>query len=67
MTTARDAASVIEKPKAVRQHELAGETTVEALKASGTSPPNPTRLLDPEPAGPPRRQAGRRSAAGGAS
>jgi hypothetical protein len=40
VTTARDAASVIEKLIAVRQHELAGETTVEALKASGSSPPS---------------------------
>jgi hypothetical protein len=35
-----DGASVIEKLTAVRQHELAGETAVEALKASGTSPPS---------------------------
>ena len=40
MNTTRDAASVIEKLTAVRQHELADETTVEALEASGTSPPS---------------------------
>jgi hypothetical protein len=67
MTMTRDAANVIEKLNVVRQHELADETTVEALKASGTSTPNPPRLLDPEPAGPSRRQAGRRTAPGGAS
>jgi hypothetical protein len=39
MTTTRDAPSVIEKLTGVRQHELAGEPTVEALEASGTSPP----------------------------
>lgn len=39
MTTTRDAASVIEKLTGVRQHELAGESTVGALEASGTSPP----------------------------
>ena len=39
MTTTRDAASDIEKLTADRQHELAGGTAVEALKASGLSPP----------------------------
>jgi hypothetical protein len=40
MTTILDAASVIEKLNAAGQHELAAETAVEALKASGTSPPS---------------------------
>jgi hypothetical protein len=47
VTTTRDAASVIEKLTAVRQHELAGETAVEALKASGTSPPSRGTPTDP--------------------
>jgi hypothetical protein len=40
MTTTLDAAGVIEKLNAAGQHELAAEIAVEALKASGTSPPS---------------------------